>query len=387
MPPGRRHWNSSPLAILALLPASEAATSLANLCVTRSIRPSPLPALDLATGVPPHLRTLVAVPVLLTGPDDLAAHLERLEVHHLSSVGGARALRASLGRARCRDRDHRRPTPRSSPWPRRGSPGSTPPIPATEGNRFLLLHRQRRWNASEHCWMGWERKRGKLAELNRLLRGAPRHQLPAVSGAGAAGCALRHHAGRRYPPAARCGAADDRQARASAEPAPARCRGVAGHRGLRHPAATGDPALPVGQEGSLYQRISSAPGGIEPYAAAISDVYQDLFGEGSFTGKGIYDIDAFAAALEGRVPENAMLSHDLFEGIFARAALASDVEVVEDFPARHDVAARAPAPLGARRLAASPLGLRGTARQGWLPSGAGRWPTTCAARWSRRWPS
>ncbi|MES2145071.1 MAG: hypothetical protein V4516_12135, partial [Pseudomonadota bacterium] len=80
-----------------------------------------------------------------------------------------------------------------------------------------------------------------------------------------------------------------------------------------------------------------SPGGIEPYAAAVSDVYQDLFDEGTFTGKGIYDVDAFTGALAGRVPDNTMLSHDLFEGVFARAALASDVEVVEDFPARHDV--------------------------------------------------
>ena len=108
--------------------------------------------------------------------------------------------------------------------------------------------------------------------------------------------------------------------------------------GILQPRVT--PALPVGFDGSWYQRIMSSPGGIEPYAAAMSDVYQDLFAEGSFTGKGIYDVDAFDAALAGRVPENAMLSHDLFEGVFARAALASDTEVIEDFPTRTDVAAK-----------------------------------------------
>ncbi len=99
------------------------------------------------------------------------------------------------------------------------------------------------------------------------------------------------------------------------------------------------PALPVGREGSLFLRVFSSASGIDPYAAAVSDVYQDLFGEGSYTGKGIYDVDAFEAALAGRVPESRLLSHDLFEGIFARAGLASDVEVVEDFPARYDTAA------------------------------------------------
>ena len=99
------------------------------------------------------------------------------------------------------------------------------------------------------------------------------------------------------------------------------------------------PSLPIGQEGSLFLRVFSSASGIDPDAAAVSDVYQDLFGEGSYTGKGIYDIDAFEAAIAGRVPDSRLLSHDLFEGIFARAGLASDVEVVEAFPARYDAAA------------------------------------------------
>ena len=100
------------------------------------------------------------------------------------------------------------------------------------------------------------------------------------------------------------------------------------------------PSLPIGREGSLFQRIFSSLSGIDPYASAVSDVYQDLFGEGSYAGKGIYDVDAFEAALAGRAPDSTLLSHDLFEGVFARAGLASDVEVVEEFPARYDVGAR-----------------------------------------------
>ncbi len=98
------------------------------------------------------------------------------------------------------------------------------------------------------------------------------------------------------------------------------------------------PPLP-GREGSLFQRLSSGPAGIDPYAAAVSDVYQDLLGEGSYTGKGIYDVDAFEAALAGRVPENALLSHDLFEGVFARAGLVTDVELFESAPSHYGVAA------------------------------------------------
>ena len=96
--------------------------------------------------------------------------------------------------------------------------------------------------------------------------------------------------------------------------------------------------MPLGYDGSRYQRLVSGAGGIDPYASAVSDVYQDLCGEGSYVGKGIYDVDAFEAALAGRVPENTLLSHDLFEGIFARAGLASDIELVDEYPARYAAA-------------------------------------------------
>ena len=107
--------------------------------------------------------------------------------------------------------------------------------------------------------------------------------------------------------------------------------------GVLQPRVT--PSLPTARDGSVYQRVFSSPTGIDPYAAAVSDVYQDLFEEGSYSGKGIYDVDAFEAALAGRIAESSVLSHDLLEGIFARAGLVSDVEVFEDFPSRYDVAA------------------------------------------------
>ena len=111
---------------------------------------------------------------------------------------------------------------------------------------------------------------------------------------------------------------------------------VQGH-GMLQPRVT--PSLPIGSEGSLFQRAFSGPNGLDPYALAVSDVYQDLFEEGSYCGKGIYEVDIFEAALEGQIPENSVLSHDLLEGIFARAGLASDIEVVEEFPSRYAVAA------------------------------------------------
>ena len=210
--------------------------------------------------------------------------------------------------------------------------------PAPGGDRFLLLHRRRVWNAGEARWIGWERKRGKLHELNRLLRGATDTTFldpPAVPSG------IRYvvtlDSDTRLPRGAVC-----RLVGKMAHPlnAPrldaASGRVVEGHAVLQ-PRVT--PSLPTGRGSSLFQRIFSSMDGIDPYAAAVSDVYQDLFGEGSYAGKGIYDVDAFEAALQGRVADSTLLSHDLFEGVFARAGLASDIEVVEEFPAGYAVAA------------------------------------------------
>ena len=190
--------------------------------------------------------------------------------------------------------------------------------------------------------MGWERKRGKLQELNRLLRGATDTTYVTSTGTLALGAATACATCSRSTPTRACRA--KRRAGSSARwrirsiaRASTRSSGrvVEGYAILQPRVAF---SLPVNVEASPFQRVFSGAAGVDPYAAAVSDVYQDLLGEGSFAGKGIYDVDAFEAALAGRVPESTLLSHDLFEGIFARAGLASDVEVVEEFPARYDVA-------------------------------------------------
>ncbi len=328
------------LGILGVIPAVDAAIALVNRGVTRGFGPSPLPSLELHDGVPAHLRTLVAVPVLLTTPEAIQEQIERLEIHHLASSDGdlhfallsdwvdaatehaqgdealLEAAREGIGRL---NRRHG---------------------PAPGGDRFLLLHRRRVWNGSERRWIGWERKRGKLHELNRLLRGATdttflsrdrpapppdvRYVITLDADTRLPRDTVRRLIGKMAHPLNR--------PRFDA----AAGRVLEGYAVLQ-PRVT--PSLPVGREGSLFQRIFSSTSGIDPYVAAVSDVYQDLFGEGSYAGKGIYDIDAFEAALAGRVPDSTLLSHDLFEGVFARAGLASDVEVVEEFPARYDVAA------------------------------------------------
>ncbi|MHB8381389.1 MAG: GH36-type glycosyl hydrolase domain-containing protein [Candidatus Binataceae bacterium] len=330
------------LGILALIPATDVAVALVNRAVSIFIGPTPLPGLELHDGVPAELRTMVVVPALLTTQAEIEEQVERLEVHYLASQDGD--LRFAL----------------LSDWTdytAETAPGDEDLLgvaaagiarlnerhgPAPDGERFLLLHRRRSWNAAQGKWMGWERKRGKLHELNRLLRGASDTTFIANGG---------------HPPVVPAGVryvitldADTRLPRGAAKRLvgkmahalnspqfDANCGRVVEGYGVLQPRVT--PSLPTGREGSVFQRVFSSASGIDPYAFAVSDVYQDLFGEGSFNGKGIYDVDIFQAAMNGRVPDNTLLSHDLFEGIFVRAGLVSDIEVVEEFPPRYDVAA------------------------------------------------
>jgi len=330
------------LGLLGLVPASDLAVALINRGAVWGSGVALLPALDLRHGVPPNLRTLVAVPTLLTTPAAITEQIERLEVHYLASPEGdlsfallsdwidadtekaegdeALLAEAAAGIARLNQQY-----------------GSA----SGGGARFQLLHRRRVWNKGEGRWLGWERKRGKLHELNRLLRGATDTSfITTIDGREpVAGAAVRYvvtlDADTRLP--------RDTVRRLIGKMAhplnrprldEADGRVVEGY-AVMQPRVT--PSLPVGGAGSLFQRTFSSMSGIDPYASAVSDVYQDLFDEGSYAGKGIYDVDAFETALADRVPDSTLLSHDLFEGIFARAGLASDIEVVEEFPSRYDV--------------------------------------------------
>jgi cyclic beta-1,2-glucan synthetase len=330
------------LGLLAVIPASDLALALINRSVTDLFGPRTLPRLEIR-GIPAKLRTIVVVPTLLTSEDVINEQVERLEIHYLANSDGD--LRFAL----------------LSDW----VDATTETLPNDEdllaaatkgiadlnkrhgsapggGNRFFLFHRRRIWNESEEKWMGWERKRGKLHELNSLLRGSTQTSFVTTSG---------------LPPDSIPGIryvitldADTRLPLGAA----ARLVGTMAHPlnrpifsaeegrvtdgyGIVQPRIT--PSLPTDREGSLFQRVFSGPGGIDPYASSVSDVYQDLFHEGSYTGKGIYDLDVFEAAMAGKAPENILLSHDLFEGIFARSALATDIELFDEFPSHYEAAA------------------------------------------------
>lgn len=326
------------MVVLALVPATDIAMTVVNRAVAAVTRPKELPSLALTNGPTQELRTLVAIPAMLSRPAQIEALVERLEVHFLSaSVGEFHFALVTDWRdadaaqepddeelltvaAHGIEELNRRHGP---------APGGT--------DRFLLLHRRRVFNPAEGRHMGWERKRGKLNELNRLLRGAGDTSF------------IPGH--RQVPPDVRYVIALDQDSRI---PPGAATRLVAT---MAHPLNRARVDGPLGRvvDGygvlqprvtaflgaggtSPFQRLFFPPAGIDPYAAAVSDVYQDLFEEGSYAGKGIYDVDAFEAALTGRLPENALLSHDLFEGSFARAGLVSNIEVFEEFPSHYEVA-------------------------------------------------
>ncbi|MBF0889093.1 glycosyl transferase [Gluconobacter sp. LMG 1745] len=333
------------LLVLGFIPASDAVVSGMNRFLMWAITVSELPALELKQGIPAELRTMVVVPTLLTHRQAVGEMVDRLEKHYLASRDGD-IFFALLTDWTDWSSEHRAGDEDLLEQAVQGIERLNRIYGRTDGsvdgasNRFLLLHRRRKWSEGEGKWIGWERKRGKLHELNRLLRGAQDTSFMPLSG-------------QRIPEGVRYVVTLDSDTRLPYEVVrrlvgklahplnrasfdPERGAVVEGY-GILQPRVT--PSLPKARSSTLFQRVFSSPNGIEPYTAAVSDLYQDMFSEGSFAGKGIYDIDAFEAALDGRVPEGTLLSHDLFEGVFARAGLVTDIEVIEEFPTDYLVSA------------------------------------------------
>ena len=331
-----------PLLLLALVPASDVGVTIVNQLVSAFLPPRVLPKLELldGAGVPPELRTAVVIPTLFPSVDAVREALENLEVQFLAN------REAHLHFAVLSDfTDAATET----------MPGDDKIVAAAvEGVRalnaryaggaqdaFYLFHRARQWNATQGVWMGWERKRGKLAQFNRLLRssaddGAALGAFATIVGNVELLRSTRYvvtlDSDTVLPPDAApllIGAIAHPLNRAVYDDASGRV--VRGY-GILQPRV--GVSLPSAHK-SHFAAIHSGHPGVDPYTTAVSDVYQDLFGEGSFTGKGIYDVDAFERATHGRFPENTLLSHDLIEGSYARAGLSTDIEVFDDYPTRY----------------------------------------------------
>ena len=321
------------IVLLSMIPASELAISAVQRLLSRLIVPRALPRLELEGDIPEAGRTMVIVPTLLSHVPAVQALIAHLEIQALGNFDPHIHF-ALLSDYTDALTEHRPDDAEILAVARAGIDALNERYPSRSGSRFYLFHRERQWNGKESIWMGWERKRGKIEEFNRLLRGA-------------SDTGFRHTVGDLsiLPDVRYCITLDtDTQLPRDA----ARTLiGIALHP-LNQPRVDGalrrvtegygilQPRVSVTMSsaaGSVFARVYAGHTGVDPYTTAVSDTYQDLFDEGIFAGKGLYHVDAFKETLDGRVPENALLSHDLFEGLHARAALVSDVEVVDDFPA------------------------------------------------------
>jgi cyclic beta-1,2-glucan synthetase len=333
---GLSPWVLAVLALTAMLATSQLGITLVNWLATLVTVPRALPRLDFSKGIAPSSRTLVIVPCMLQSLEAIATLVRDLEVRYLANQDAhlhfglltdfLDASQETLPQdALLQAQVVQGVTALNAKYPRAGN------------DTFFLFHRPRSWNAQERLWMGYERKRGKLAALNALLRGGGAQafshvvgditvlqqvqyvitldtdtQLPRDTARAFVGT-LAHPLNRPHFDAA--------------------LQRVTEGYGILQPRMA--VSLP-GTNRSRYAQLCGSEPGIDPYTRAVSDVYQDLFREGSFVGKGIYDVDAFEHALQGRFPENRILSHDLLEGCYARAGLLSDVQLYDDYPLRYD---------------------------------------------------
>ncbi len=328
-------WALVALAVPAAILASQLGLSLLNWIATLSIAPRQLPRMDYSHGIPAAARTLVAIPSLIASARDVDELAEALEVRFLGNRD--EHLHFAL-LTDFTDADHES-LPGDEALLRRAQrriEALNDRYASAKADRFFLFHRPRRWNPGEQCWMGHERKRGKLADLNALLRGNAHDRFMRVVGDVAAlgpvqyvitldtDTELPRDAAQAF-----VGTIDHPLNRAVYDPE--RRRVVSGYAILQPRVGISLPSTAR----SRYAQLYGSDAGIDPYTRMVSDVYQDVFGEGSFVGKGIYAIDPFERTLDGRFPDNRILSHDLVEGCHARSGLLSDVQLFETYPARY----------------------------------------------------
>ena len=324
-------------ALLLLIPVSDVAINLVNQLLSVLLPPRLLPKLDLrgAPGIPAEFRTAVVIPTLFADVEDVAEALETIEAQFLANRE-AHLHFAVLSDFTDAASETQPGDDEIIASARAGITELNQRYAPETGDAFFLFHRPRRWNPSQGVWMGWERKRGKLSEFNHYLRGGARTAFSNIVGNTTPLADVRYvitlDSDTILPPDAApllVGALAHPLNRAVHDKV--RGRVVRGF-GILQPRV--GVSLPSAHR-SRFAEINSGHPGVDPYTTAVSDVYQDLFGEGSFTGKGIYDVDAFERATHGRFPENKLLSHDLIEGSYARAGLVTDIILYDDYPTRY----------------------------------------------------
>ena len=333
-------WMLCLVAVLSVLCISQLAVSVVNWFVTIFVQPSALPRLDFSKGIPAVDATLVVVPTMLASVRGVEALLESLEVRYLANCDD-QVYFALLTDFCDAAEEHKVGDDELLKRMSEGVEALNQKYKSDRPCIFYFFQRPRRWNAAERIWMGYERKRGKLSDLNRCLRGGDPNHFSKIVGNLAVLPHIKYvitlDTDTQLPrDAARQLAAT--MAHPLNRPVYDTKRGliVEGYTILQPRVAV---SLPSARRSRFVKLFSGDPG-IDPYTRTVSDVYQDVFHEGSFIGKGIYDVDAFERAVGGKFPENRILSHDLLEGSYARAALVSDVQLFEEFPSRYSADTR-----------------------------------------------
>ncbi|WP_371868246.1 GH36-type glycosyl hydrolase domain-containing protein [Pseudoduganella rivuli] len=350
---GVENWVLALVGILAVAAGSQLALALTNWAATLLTQPNPLPRMDYRNGIPSDARALVVVPTLIYSKENVDELVEQMEVRFLANrdrnlrfclltdfadakeetlPGDAALLSQAQEHIR---RLNEKYTAGEDATPQ-GAASTVPPMGNAPAGPFLLLHRPRLWNASEGVWMGRERKRGKLEDLNRYLRGGARDRFALVVGDVDDLDTIRYvitlDTDTRLPrDAARQFVASMQHPLNRPRVDPQHNRVVEGYGILQPRVAVSLPS----EHASRYERLCGGEPGIDPYTRTVSDVYQDVFYEGSFIGKGIYDVDVFEQVMGGRLPDNRILSHDLLEGCYLRAGLLSDAQLYEQYPASY----------------------------------------------------
>lgn len=318
--------------ILAIFPASAIATDLINWLIVFIIPPYTLPKIDFEFGVPSEYRTMIVIPALFGTKQDIAYLMRQLERHFVAN-NDSNIFFALLTDFADADEEKTQQDDEIITQATIQIQQLNEKYGRDDYQPFYLFHRRRQWNPSEDSWMGWERKRGKLEEFNRLIRGAKDTSYAIQIG------------NLNVLPSVRYVITLDSDTLLPRESA-RRLIGTLAHPlnqpefddasnqvkagySILQPRVQVRPAI---ANQSIFTRIYSGDSVIDLYTRAVSDVYQDLFGEGNFVGKGIYDVDAFQRSLKDKVPENHLLSHDLFEAIHGRCGLVTDIVFYEDYP-------------------------------------------------------
>jgi cyclic beta-1,2-glucan synthetase len=325
-------WLLLVISILALLCSSQLAISVVNFFATLLVKPNLLPRMDYSGRIPQSSSTLVVIPAMLTTVTEIENLVEALEVRFLANrndhlhFGLLTDFTDALNETLSEDQE-------LLDTVKNGIEALNKKYQRDNNDLFFLFHRPRKWNQQENAWIGYERKRGKLSDLNALLTGISKENFSLVIGGRSVFPKIKYvitlDADTQLPLSTAWKLIGTMAHPLNSAWYDEKKKRVTKGYGILQPRIT--VSLPD-ITGSWYTRMHGNEPGIDPYTRASSDVYQDLFGEGSFIGKGIYDVDIFQKVLDGRFLENSILSHDLLEGCYIRSGLLNDVQLFEKYP-------------------------------------------------------